>query len=456
MVLVIVKHLFLMFAWISQVDGMFKLPGMFQMAGLKKSEIVPGTLVLFQQNRIQGSSDKEQRAEKLNMELARIMDPPFNSDRSRVNIEKVTDPAVNVGVKPKHMMLAKSMFDDELASTSSSNQTLKLEIFKIPNNLCFAESMGRQIAMEKRTEIYDAMFLTFDLLRRDIVDIALEETQHKEVTVLVDAQITGNGIPESPEHLIGFLEKILKPSHLDNNTLDAFRDLVAHYVFSYYLHSGARPAEYFENYVHWFDSGRIDIRHPKSCNILRIFYRNLQRHKPSECPKMELMRDEYVDFAMVWDMLSIIQFRFIEFEVRFTRAALPNLYRLMGSDAHKTFALWDKARDRWTESTDWIAFTAELVSRKMGLQQRIEGLSNAVLIRKVHDIILRMRRIWYNSLRADKFNRYWKNLYELKQSGFSGRIAIVNRDYILIDSWIQSLLQIFGRNNTVIERVDNL
>ena len=133
---------------------------------------------------------------------------------------------------------------------------------------------------------------------------------------------------------------------------------------------------------------------------------------------------------------------------------LPNLYKLMGSNAEATFAVWDKARDRWTESTEWIALTAGLVSRKMGLARWNDGLSEELLIKKMMDIKVRMRRIWYNSLRADVFGTYWKSLYELKQSGFSGSIAIVNRDYILTDSWTQSLLGIFGRNYTVVERVE--
>ena len=427
------------------------------MEGIKKSEIEPGALVLFQQSHIQGSSDNEERAEKLNMELARIMDPPFNADQSRVNIEKVSDPSVNVGVKPKHMELAKSMFDDESALAPSPNQKLKLEIFKISSDQFIEETKSRQIAMAQRAEYYDAVFLLFNASELASIQDALRQTKHSKVMLNYDQNITWNATPESPEYLIGFLEKILNPLHLDNNTLDDFRDLVANYVFSYYLHGRARHPTYFEEHVDWFESLRIIHRHPKTCNILRIFYRYLKRQKPRECPKFDLMRDEYVDYAMVWDMLSVIQFRFIEFEGRFTVKTLPNLYKLMGSDVDATFAVWDKARDRWTESTEWIALSAELVSRKMSLKPWNDGfigLSDKLLIRKVAVIKARMRRIWYNSLRADVFSTYWKSLYELKQSGFSGRIAIVNRNYILTDSWIQSLLGIFGRNNTVIEKVE--
>ena len=300
--------------------------------------------------------------------------------------------------------------------------------------------------MAQRTQYYDAVFLIFD-------PDALRQTKHSKVMLHDDPQRLWSATSESPEYLIGFLEKILNPLHLDKNTLDDFRDLVANYVFSYYLHDRARHPTYFEDYVDWFESLRIKHRHPKTCNILRIFYRYLKRQKPNKCPKLDLLRDEYVDYEMVWDRLSVIQFRFIESEGRFTVKTLPNLYKLMGSNAEATFAVWDKARDRWTESTEWIALTAELVSRKMGLEQRWnDGLSDELLIRKVTAIKARMKRIWYNSLRADVFSTYWESLYELKQSGFSGSIAIVNRDYILTDSWTQSLLRIFGTNNTVVER----
>ena len=66
------------------------------MPGIKKSEIKAGALVMFHQDRIQGCCDREQRAASLNMELAHIMDPPFNADRSRVNIKKVFDSSVKV------------------------------------------------------------------------------------------------------------------------------------------------------------------------------------------------------------------------------------------------------------------------------------------------------------------------------------------------------------------------
>ena len=103
---------------------------------IRNPEIQPGTLVFFLRNRVQSSRDLDRRAEKLDMQLARIMDPPFNGDQSRVNIEKVFDPSVNVGVKPKYLTLAKSMFYDQSELAPSPNQKLKLKIFKVPGSCC--------------------------------------------------------------------------------------------------------------------------------------------------------------------------------------------------------------------------------------------------------------------------------------------------------------------------------
>ena len=103
----------------------------------------------------------EHRAEELSLELARIMDPPFNAHRSRVNNEKVFDPSVNVGVKPKHMMLSKSKFEDESWSEPSPNPTLSLEIFKIPTNQSSIETMRKQLALATNRRYYDAVIPTY-------------------------------------------------------------------------------------------------------------------------------------------------------------------------------------------------------------------------------------------------------------------------------------------------------
>ena len=67
------------------------------------------------------------------MYLARIMVPPFDSERRRVNIKKVFDLSVKDGVKPKQLLMAKSLFEDESALTPSPSQKLESEIFKIQN-----------------------------------------------------------------------------------------------------------------------------------------------------------------------------------------------------------------------------------------------------------------------------------------------------------------------------------
>ena len=330
----------------------------------------------------------------------------------------------------------------------------------IPNNISFAESMDRQITIAQRTEHYDAVFLI-----RDPNPMLFESFLH-ELERKVEGRISIVAFSDpkrlQPAQLSGFLQNILNPSHLDNNTLDDLRELVAKHVFSYYLHREPDSLEEyvsFEEFVHWFESVQwagAPAHHPKSCNILRIFHRNLQRHKPMECPKMELLRDEYVDYAMVWDMLSFIQFQLIEYEAQCIVNVLPTLYKLMDSNATATSLIWDKARYRWDEFTDWIAFIVEFVSRKIGLNPNIDGLSDEELVVKVKAIAKKITRICNNLMKADVYKTYWKDLYALKKSGFSGRIAIVNRDFALTDPWIQSLFAIFGRNNIVISSVKML
>ena len=92
---------------------------MTNMRVIRDSEINPGALMIFQQSCIQKCFKLQQRAYGLHMKLAHIMDPPFNSDRNRVKIEKIFNSSVKVRFKPKHLTLAKSMFDDDLALTPS-------------------------------------------------------------------------------------------------------------------------------------------------------------------------------------------------------------------------------------------------------------------------------------------------------------------------------------------------
>ena len=47
-------------------------------------------------------------------------------------------------MKPKHMELAMSMFDDESTLAQSPNQSLKLEMFKIPGDQSINETMSQQ------------------------------------------------------------------------------------------------------------------------------------------------------------------------------------------------------------------------------------------------------------------------------------------------------------------------
>ena len=154
--------------------------------------------------------------------------------------------------------------------------------------------------------------------------------------------------PQSPEHLIRFLDKILHPSHLNNNTLDDFRDLVAKYVFAHYVKHSAKSPEHFEQYIDVIATTlQMNEHHPKSWNILRIFHRNLKRHQPTVCPKLEVMRDDFVDKTMVWDMILYIQVGHLMHEAESASSNLPNLYKLMGFDANATKEIWDMARTCW-------------------------------------------------------------------------------------------------------------
>ena len=169
------------------------------------------------------------------------------------------------------------------------------------------------------------------------------------------------------------------------------------------------------------------------------------------------MKFDHVDMAMVMDMLMFIQLHQFSHEAAGTLQHLPSLYKLMGSNASATSEVWDIARNHWTENTKWIWPIVEFVSRKIGLEtMSADKISDQELVIKVDDIKNRIHRVGLNMIRAYVFNDYWETLYELKRSGFNGRIAIVNHDYILDDLWIQSLFGIFGRNNTVIERVCQL
>lgn len=86
----------------------------------------------------------------------------------------------------------------------------------------------------------------------------------------------------------------------------------------------------------------------------------------------------------------------------------------------------------------------------------VDALPDAELVRMVTSIRKKMVRVWMNMQRTSLFDRYWEKLYEMRRSGFRGRVAMVNREDVLTDGWIQSLFGIFGRNNTVIELVSIL
>ena len=417
---------------------------------IKDSEIQSGVLVVFDRNRIQTSTDLDQRAAKLDGELARIVDPPFNADQSRVNIEKVFDPSINVGVKPKYLTLAKSSFD-ESALAPSPSQELKLEIFKVPRSQPIGETIIKQIILANRLENCDRVFLMFRPRTLDSMQTVLKNTQKCNVYLTEDPQVHWKKYTESPEYVIRFLDKILSPFHLDSDTLDDFRELVANHVFSYYRNY---DAEFFDYHM---TVGRNTREHPpRSIKMLHIFYRNLQRDQPTICPQLEVMRDDFVNYTVVVDLLQIIMQRCSEYDASSTVSHLLNLYKLMGTNTGSTKAIWDSGRDNWTDR-ERVAAMAFLICRKAGLEIPSEvSCTKEEILGIAMTLRMKMIRGWRNLLRADEFNQYWKRLYHLKQSGFTGRIAIVNRDYILKDSWIQSLFGIFGRDNTVIERVTEL
>ena len=278
---------------------------------ISEHEIKPGALVFFHHTRTQKSQDLDQRAEELSMELACIMDPPFDSERRRVNIQKVLDPAVKVGVKPKHLTLAVCMFDDESALAPSPNQHLKLEIYKLPDHQKPFQAVWKQLLLADGLQHCDEAFLVRSKEAIKGFETLLQRTAKCEICVSIDPQTPLQGsfgsLPDSSAYLIQFLEKILNPSHLDKDTFDDFRELLANYVFSYYVNL---PHDFFREIVDDF-CRRVartpQFHNPRSFKILRIIYRNLQRNQPTECPKLEVMRDDFVDFKMVGDMFAFIQ-----------------------------------------------------------------------------------------------------------------------------------------------------
>ena len=435
--------------WITSIDATSVLQP------IRNSEIQPGALVFFSRNRVQKSGDLNQRAAQLDMQLARIMDPPFDLERRRVNIEKLFDPAVTVGVKPKHLIMANSMFDDESTLAPSPNQKLKLEIFKIPSRQPIGETIIREIILAKRLENCDEAFFMYRKLTADTMRSLLKKTGKCPFYFSQDPEEVRVENNHKSEYLVRFLDKITSPSHLDSNTLDDFLELVAQNVFSVYGEFGDCEHRVFEEMVNHIPFVRE--RAPKSSKILRIFYRNLQRDKPTVCPKLEVMRDDFVDFQMVHDMLFFIWQRYIHLDYASNVKYLPTLYKLMDSDAETTRKMWEWGiKDPDTYIIGLISI-ADFISRKIGLSTEYEArYTNEQVLRKVREIRNAVHRGWHIYMRAEVFGAYWQQLYELKRSGFSGRIAIVNRDYIWKDLWIQSLFGIFGRDNTEIEFVQQL
>ena len=417
---------------------------------IRNCEIQSGVLVFFLRNRIQKSIDLDRRAEQLDMQLARIMDPPFDSERRRVNIEKVFDPSINVGVKPKYLTLAKSMFDDQSTLAPSPNQKLKLEIFKFPICQPIGETIIKQIILTNRLEHCDRVFLIQRTLTANAMRSVLKKTGKCPFYLSQDPDEVRVQNNHKSEYLVQFLDKITSPLHLDSNTLDDFRELVAQNVFSVYGEFGDCEQHIFEEMVNHIQC--VQERAPKSAQILRIFYRNLQRDNPTVCPKLEVMRDDFVDFKMVQDMLCFIWQRYIHHDYASNVNFLPTLYKLMDSDADSTKAIWDGHRQM-----RGLVFIAEFISRKIGLATEFKDCyTDEQLLGKVNEIRTGVERGWQIHMRAAVFASYWQQLYELKRSGFSARVAIVNRDYILVDSWIQSLFRIFGQDNTEIVRMTEL
>ena len=419
---------------------------------IRKSEIQPGTLVFFFRDRIQKSVDLDWRARELDAQLARIMDPPFDSERKRVNIEKVFNSTVRVGVKPRHLTLAKSMFDDESALAPSPNQKLELEIFKIPSRQPIGETIIKQIILANQLQHCYGAFLLYRQQTMNRVKNLLQKTQRCRSMLYLDPEEQVVHFKGTALKLLHFLDNITSPSHLDNNTLDDFRELVAQCAFWYHIHS---DANFFEDNVRFAELA-VKERNPKSFKILRIFSRNLQRDQPTLCPKLEVMREDFVNYQMVYDLLYFVWSRCTAYYHISTIKHLSNLYKLMDSDAKSTMAMWEWGLSGQGQAWQLVNI-AEFISRKIGLRTPWQSEStNEEVLQIMRQITVDMNRGWLIHFRARVFSVYWDKLYRLKREGFSGRIAIVNRDYILDESWIQSLCGIFGRDNTVIERVTEL
>ena len=432
--------------WIASINATSALPP------IRNSEIQPGALVFFLRDRVQKSDDLNQRATQMDMQLARIMDPPFDLERRRVNIEKLFDPVVKVGVKPKHLVLAKSLLPDELVLAPSPNQKLQVEIFKVPNGQPVGETIIREIILANRLENCDRVFLIHRTLTADPMRSLLKKTAKCPYYRSQDPDEVRVQDNHKSEYLVRFLDKITSLSHLDSNTFDDFRELVAQNVFSVYGGFGDYEHPVFEGMVNQIPC--VQEQAPKSSKILRIFYRNLQRDKPTVCPKLEVMRDDFLDFQMVHDMLFFIWQRYMHLDYASNMEYLPTLYQLMDSDTETTGKMWEWGiKDHITG----LFSIADFVCRKIGMSTEYEDRhTNEQVLRKVMEIRNAVERGCQIYMRAEVFGAYWQQLYELKRSGFSGRIAIVNRHYILEDSWIQSLFGIFGRDNTEIEHMAEL
>ena len=284
----------------------------------------------------------------------------------------------------------------------------------------------------------------------------LQRTQKCASILSQDSQEIRGKNKHKSEYLMRFLDEITSPLHLDNNTLDDFRELVAHNVFSFFVED---QVEAFEEMVNVCTSSTHERnpKEPKAFKILRVFYRNLQRDQPTVCPKLEVMRDDFVDFKMVQDLLFFIWQRCVHVDTVSTIRYLPTLHKLMDSDAATTKAMWDwGARDADCQIVGLLSI-ADFICRKVGVRTGYEdSFTNDQVYQAVKEIRNALDRGWHIFMRTHVFGAYWEQLYKLKLSGFSGRIAIVNRDCILDDLWIQSLLGIFGRDNTEIERVAEL
>ena len=138
---------------------------------LQQSQIKPGALVMYGFTRNQRDVDLHKRACGLHMQLSEILDPPFDAAQKRVNIRSLLNASMYAGVKPKHLILAKSMFDGDDQLSPSSNQKIKIKLYKIRPDLRGDQFVQQQkaLARDQSDPITAVFLLSYPRVREEMM-----------------------------------------------------------------------------------------------------------------------------------------------------------------------------------------------------------------------------------------------------------------------------------------------